>query len=125
MGDVRAQRGAKAAPAGRRQHEPEIGDPVPIGSFGPGQRARKTEACRGVAVMTVNVAETRAVRREADGAVALAVEIMDHGRGEDDDKYDDHSLFHVFSIIPGSPAAVNRRNVIDVPLAQFISPAEF
>ena len=75
--------------------------------------------------MMVNVAETRAVRREADGAVALAVEIMEHGRGEDDDKYDDHSLFHVFSIIPGSPAAVNRRNVIDVPLAQFISPAEF
>ena len=106
MGDVGAQRRAKAAFAGRGQHDPEVRGPDPVIGFGACKSAHEAKACRSVPMMMVNVAESAIGRGEADGAVVLAIEVMEHRGGEDKDKNNGHSPFHALTIIPYSEDGV-------------------
>ena len=92
MGDVGAQRSAKAAFAGRGQHDPEVRGPNPIIGFGARKRAYETQACRSVPMMMVKV--------------VLAIEVMEHRGGEDKNKNNGHGLFHASAIIACSEDGV-------------------
>src|SRR4030067_52879 len=81
--EVGAQRSAKAAFAGRGQHDPEVRGPNPVIGFGARQRAYETQACRSVPMMMVNVGESAVGRGEAEGAVVLAIKAMAHPGGKD------------------------------------------
>jgi hypothetical protein len=50
-------------------------------------------------MVMMNAAERTAGGGEADGAVVLTIEIMEHRGGEDEDKNNGHGLFHAFAII--------------------------
>jgi len=57
--------------------------------------------------MMAEVFKPASGRGETDGAMFLAVEKMEQAGGENDDKNDDHGLFHVLKIIPRPAIAVN------------------
>ena len=107
MGDIGAQRGKKTALAGRSQRDPKVHGPVPDIEFGSEKRAQETKACRRIPMVMVDVLEPAIGQGEAGGAVFLAIEIMEHGGGKNEDKNNAHSLFHCHLIIPHPPANVN------------------
>jgi hypothetical protein len=47
--------------------------------------------------------------------VVIAIEIMEHRRGEDEDKDNGYGLFHAFTIIPSLGARVKFRPLLFIP----------
>ena len=114
MGDVRAQGSTQAALAGRDRHDPEVRGSDPVIGFGAEKQVQETEAGRRIPVIMVEVAEPAAGRGQADGTMVLAIEIMEHAGGEDEENDDDHGLFHSFEIIPRPAAFVNATRELDL-----------
>lgn len=107
MGDVGAKGSKQAVLAGWGKHDQEIRSPNPVIRFRAYKPAQETKTGRRVRVVMVDVAESAIGRGEADRAMVLAIKIMEHGRGENDDKNNDHCLFHTEAIIP-RPAHKNK-----------------
>lgn len=107
MGDVGAKGGKQAVLAGRGKHDQEFRGPDPVIGFRAEKPAQETKTGRCVSVVMVDVAEPAIGRGEADGAMVLAIKIMDHGDGEEKDERDDHGFFHTLRIIPRPAGAVN------------------
>jgi len=64
--------------------------------------------------MMANMIESAAGGGEADGAVVLAIEIMEHRSGEDKDEDNGYGLFHAFAIIPSLGAGV-KPDLLPIP----------
>jgi hypothetical protein len=107
VGDVGAKGSKQAVLAGRGKHDQEIRGPNPVIGFRAYKPAQETKTGRRVRVVMADVAESAIGRGEADRAMALAIKKMEHSGGENDDKNDDHGLFHCGEIIP-RPAHKNK-----------------
>ena len=69
---------------------------APFQTSGSGMKSAfmKQRHRRRVSMVMVHVAERAAGRGDADGAVVLSIEIMEHAGGKDEDKDDENSPFH-------------------------------
>jgi hypothetical protein len=100
VGDVGAKGSKQAVFACRGKQDQEIRGPNPVIGFRAEKPAQETKTGRRVRVEMVDVAESAIGRGEANRAMVLAIKKMKHGGGENDDKNNDHGLFHSGEIIP-------------------------